>query len=877
MKSLFITIAMSLVHIIKYLLLPAGILISVNLFSQTKKDSFANFKVYGACEQCKQRIETAAKIRGVVSAFWDIDTRNLMIDFDASKTTVEKIQSHILSAGHDLENKRATDASYTLLPACCHYRQFNLAAEQKTAEHRVSLNDTSATIAEKITGHLVKGVVLEADKKGGFVPLTGASVMWLAGSRGAFTDTNGVFTITHQGGNNRLLVSYTGYKADTITVTSFDDLKVVLATNKELSNVIITSRQHSSFISATNAMRTQVITEKELFKAACCNLSESFETNPSVDVSYNDAVTGSKQIQLLGLSGNYTQLTVENLPGPRGIATPLGLNSIAGPWVESIQLTKGIGSVANGYESIAGQINIELKKPESSERLYANLYVNEFGKTDLNVNLSQKLNNKWSAGLLLHDDFLYNKTMDQNKDGFRDMPTGNQFSLINRYKYDNGKGWLAQFGVKLLKDDRTGGETAYNPVSDKFTTNHYGLGIKTNRYEGFAKIGYVFPAKKYQSIGLQMAAISHQQDSYFGLTAYNAKQQNLYGNLIYQSIIANTAHKFRTGLSFVYDNYNENFKLDNYRRKEMVPGAFFEYTYTPSEKLNVVAGLRADQHNLFGFFATPRLHVRYEPFKGTNIRVSVGRGQRTANIFAENTSVFVSARSVEIIGAENGKAYGLNAEVAWNKGISIDQKFKLVGRDASFALDYFRNDFANQVVVDLEDTRKVQFYNLTGKSYSNSFQAEVNAEPASKLDIRLAWRFFDVKTTFATGLMQRPLIARNRAFANIAYTFKGFKFDYTVNYIGSKRLPSTSQNPLEYQLKQKSAPYVLMNAQVSKTVFKNPPVDFYFGVENLTNFVQKNPIIAARQPFGEYFDASLIWGPLTGSMFYAGLRYKLKQ
>ncbi|HKO82135.1 MAG TPA: TonB-dependent receptor, partial [Chitinophagaceae bacterium] len=701
-------------------------------------------------------------------------------------------------------------------------------------------------------------------------------VVWLGTNNGVTTDSIGVFHINHNGIDSRLVISYTGYKPDTLTVTDMQELKIILASGSQLREVKVTSKQRSTYLSAINPIRTQIMTDKELFKAACCNLSESFETNPSVDVSYNDAVTGSKQIQLLGLSGNYTQLTVENLPGPRGIATPLGLNSIAGPWVESIQLTKGIGSVANGYESIAGQINVELKKPENSEQLFANAYVNDFGKTDLNLNLSKKIGRKWATGLLLHDDFLTNKQLDFNKDGFRDLPTGNQFSLINRWKYDDGKGFLTQFGVKVLNDKRTGGETSYNPSDDKYTTNRYGLGINTQRYEAFAKIGYVFAEKKYKSIGLQLTAIDHTQNSYFGLTQYDAKQQNFYTNLIYQSIIGNTAHKFRTGVSFLYDKYNEDYKAANYKRTEIVPGAFFEYTYTPSEKVTVVAGIRGDRNNLFGFFATPRLHVRYEPVKGTTIRVSVGRGQHTANIFAENTSVLVSSRQVTIITNKTGKAYGLNAEVAWNKGISVDQKFKLFHRDGLLSLDFFWNDFSDQVVVDLENPREVRFYNLRGKSYSNSFQAELNVEPIKKLEVRLAYRYFDVKTTYSGKLLERPLIAPNRAFANLAYAINSWKFDYTINYNGKKRIPGTDANPIPYQRNASSPDFMLMNAQISKTVGKKHLMDFYFGGENLTNYFQKNVIVAADHPFGPYFDASLVWGPITGRMFYAGWRYNIK-
>ncbi|MGF2413950.1 MAG: TonB-dependent receptor domain-containing protein [Ferruginibacter sp.] len=858
------------------------------------KDTSIAFKVYGACEQCKSRIEGVAKGRGVKKVSWDVDSKIFSVTYNPAQITIDKIENKIVASGHDLENKKANDKVYDALPVCCHYREIeNMATDAGIHAIKTTTADSAvvATVktdsaiaaviepviaAPKASGHFIKGVVLEADKKGAFNPLNGASVIWLHSKEGVKTDSTGVFLIAHEGNNDKLIISYAGYQPDTIAITDMNELKIILAANNQLKEVTIVSKQRSTYLSAVNPIRTQIMTDKELFKAACCNLSESFETNPSVDVSYNDAVTGSKQIQLLGLSGNYTQLTVENLPGPRGIATPLGLNSIAGPWVESIQLTKGIGSVANGYESIAGQINVELKKPENSEQLFANVYVNDFGKTDLNLNLAKKIGKKWSTGLLLHDYFLNNKKLDFNKDAFRDQPTGNQFGLINRWKYEDGKGFLTQFGIKILNDKKTGGEVSFDPAADKNTINKYGLGINTKRYEAFAKIGYVFPEKKYKSVGLQLSAIDHQQDSYFGLTTYNAKQQNFYANLIYQSIINNTQHKFRTGLSFLHDKYNEDFKTINYKRTETVPGAFFEYTFTPNEKFSVIAGLRGDYNNLFGAFATPRLHVRYEPVKGTTIRLSAGRGQRTANIFAENTSVFVSSRQVNIITNNTGLAYGLNAEVAWNKGISVDQKFKLFQRDGLLSVDFFRNDFNNQVVVDMENARTINFYNLNGKSYSNSFQAEVNIEPIQKLELRLAYRYFDVKTTYSGKLMQRPLIATNRAFANLAYAFNKWKFDYTVTYNGKKRIPDTQLNPPTYQRPSYSPDFVLMNAQISKTVGKKHPMDFYIGGENLANYFQKDVIVGANQPFGPYFDASLVWGPVTGSMFYAGWRYKIK-
>jgi outer membrane receptor for ferrienterochelin and colicin/copper chaperone CopZ len=850
----------------KYLIISILLLtFSITGITQSITDSSVTIKVFGNCIQCKTRIEAAMKTKGVKTAVWSIESKLLKLQYDPSVITIEKIHQKIADVGHDTELKKAKDKTYNNLPECCLYRENETTSTN--IDSVLNLSSTSNTV--------VKGIVLEEDKKGNFKPLVAASVVWLPSHKGTVTNENGVFNIQREELSHQLVISYTGFQSDTLSVTDQSLVRIILANNRQLKDVTVTARQRSMFASTVSPVKTIVFGEKELLKAACCNLSESFETNPSVDVSYSDAISGSKQIQLLGLSGIYTQLTVENMPGPRGIATATGLSFIPGTWIESIQLTKGTGSVANGYESIAGQINIEEKKPEKSEKLYANLYVNEFGKTDMNVNVTQKLNNQWSTSLLMHYDFLNNKSMDENNDGYRDIPYGSLFTFLNRWKFDDGKGVMAQFGIKLLTDNKTGGELNFNPSTDKFTTQHYGLGLQTERYEAFGKIGYIFPGKKYKSVGLQLAGFSHNQYDYFGLTKYNAQQQNFYSNLIYQSIIGTTSHKFRTGLSFLYDSYNEDLNANNYNRKEIVPGAFFEYTVTPNDKFTMVAGLRADNNNLFGAFLTPRLNLRYQITSSTTIRISGGRGQRTANLLAENTGILASSRSIQMPSLHINNQYGFNPEIAWNEGISIDQKFKMFTRDATLSIDYFRTDFQNQVLNDIDQSaRTVSFYNLKGASFSNSFQIELNAEPIKKLDVRMAYRLFDVQTNYHGELLQRPLVARDRAFINIAYETKSkWKFDYTVQWTGQKRLPFTGDNPTAFQLPDFSPSYFLMNAQITKAV---KSVDLYVGAENIGNYRQQNLIIDGANPFGKYFDASLIWGPAFGRMIYGGLRFKLK-
>ncbi|HTM92997.1 MAG TPA: carboxypeptidase-like regulatory domain-containing protein, partial [Flavisolibacter sp.] len=332
------------------------------------KDTTVSFKVFGACIQCKHRIEKALKIKGVQSSKWDVNTKILNVTYQPDKVSIDNIHKTIAAVGHDTEKEKATDEAYNALPECCHYREM--------------LDDEEASGFDSTDAHHVRGIVIE-EVSGQANPLAGATISVLGTSQTVVSNPHGEFILPNSP-ETQLIISYSGLKTDTVSLNGLNDIEIRLTKKSDLSNVVITTttRRRTTFVDSYDPFRTSIITKKELLKAACCNLSESFETNPSVDVSYNDAATGSKQIQLLGLAGNYTQLTVENLPGPRGLATPLGLNSIAGPWIESMQLIKGTGSVVNGFESIAGQINIELKKPKEAEKLYLNGYVNDMGKTD---------------------------------------------------------------------------------------------------------------------------------------------------------------------------------------------------------------------------------------------------------------------------------------------------------------------------------------------------------------------------------------------------------------------------------------------------------------------------------------------------------------
>ena len=725
----------------------------------------------------------------------------------------------------------------------------------------------------------LKGMIMDQENPEENLGISGATVNWLNTNIGTTTNEKGWFTIPFKKEYEKLVISYIGYKTDTIIVKNLTPIHHFLIIENELKGITIRSKRDAVQKSLFATANTFTVNNDELLKAACCNLAESFETNPSIDVSFSDALTGTRQIQMLGLKSPYLQIMQENIPSIRGAAQAFGLTFTPGTWVESIQITKGAGSVVNGFESISGQINAELVKPFSDNKFFLNTYSSLNGRLELNTHFNRRISEKWQTGLYIHGNYRGEK-FDKNNDNFLDAPLANQINIMNRWQYtDAQNGWVSFITARFLTDEKQTGEINFNPIRDRGNNEVWGSEIDTKRFETSLKLGYVFPELPYQSFGLQMAYSDHQQDSYFGLNVYDIKHESLYSNLLFNSIIGDTRSKFKTGINFTYDKYNELVNTTNYKRKENSLGVFFEYAFDNLEDFSLTAGVRVDTHNLLGTFITPRLHLRYAPWENGVFRASAGRGKRSANIFAENQQLFASSRKISI-DAIDGNIYGLNPEIAWNYGVSYLQKFNLFNKKGDITFDFYRTDFSNQVVVDWENPQAVSFYNLNGKSIANNFQLELNYELAKNLNLRTAFKYFDISTDYKIGKLQKPLQPNNRFFANISYETvtkdngAQWKFDLTFNNIGEQRLPNTAENPTQYQLPISSERYSLLNSQITK-VFSNT-FEIYVGGENLTNIQQENPILASDNPFGANFDSTIVYSPIFGRAIYAGLRFKIK-
>ncbi len=701
--------------------------------------------------------------------------------------------------------------------------------------------------------------------------LAGASVIWKGAKRGVIADSAGHFWLSRREKPSILVVTYAGYTPVEVEILPEEtQVWVEITGAAQLQTVVISEHRFGNAVSTLNPRNVESINSKELRKAPCCNLSESFETNGAIDVTYADAVTGVKEIQLLGLRGIYSQFLLENRPTMTGIATPFAFEYIPGTWLDGIVLAKGASTVKNGFMGITGQINADLVKPMTDKPLFFNAFTSTEGRGEVNLHLNRK-NRNFANGAYLHGSFVENK-WDMNDDNFYDAPNRQQLNGLYRAQYDGPAG-CAQINVQALSDRRQSGMIETIPGTDRF-----GVDQRNDRLEVWGKYGKEgVGGKPYQQIGNILGASWHRNNSLFGRNNYQAEQRSLYWQTLFQTIIGTTDHQVVIAPSIVYDDIQEKVNETDLSRTELVPGAMAEYTYSrPNLKMGipdfvVVLGGRVDWNSRFGWLVTPRLSAKYNFTTESVVRLSAGRGYRSANLMAENISLLASNRRLDF-------AQGLGLEKAWNYGVNFTQNVKIGGRPGSVSLDLFRTSFDRQIVVDVDQSpTEVFFYNAPGASFSNSLLAVAQYSPLPGLDVKFAYKINDVRTTFQPGdLRTMPLLARHRGLVTVDYETpnKRWRFNAHTQIVGPQRLPYANIDlPHEYRhsVPTVSPTYALVNAQI--TFKANERWEIYGGGENLTGFQQHEAVIAGRDPWSPYFNGSQLWAPMMGAVGYIGVRF----
>ena len=751
------------------------------------------------------------------------------------------------------------------------------------------------------------GIVLDDNGE----PLVGANVYWAGTTVGVATDLDGRFQLEPVKSTNLLVTSFMGFHNDTTEVTAHSELTIVLVSDLLLEEVDIVERKMAVLRSRLTPLATETLTGEALCMAACCNLSESFETSASVDVAYSDAATGAKQIRLLGLSGTYVQLLTENTPNIRGLAQSFGMEYIPGPWMEAIQVSKGTSSVLNGYEAIAGQINVEYLKPQTQDPIALNAMISTETHAEVNASGGWDLNDKVSTGILFHAQNM-SLELDHNHDGFLDMPKNTNVNLLNRWYVKTGN-YTGQFLVRGLYDRRQGGQTQEAAQS---AISPYAIDLNTWRVDGFMKNGYVFDAETGTSIGIITSASYHNQQNTYGIRQWNAAQTNAYLNAIFQTTFDDSAtdlwddheHKLSAGLSVNYDQYNEQLSFltsdpitADLSHWEVTPGIFAEYTYTYKDKITLLAGIREDYSSRYGFFTTPRMNLRYAPFEWWTLRGSVGLGYRSPNAIADNAAFLASNRNFIFDPAK------LVQERSMNTGVSTVFYIPLGKKELQLSGEYYYTNFLDGVIADMDnDIHVVHLYNLSqvdeAKYFSHNWQLEANMEILRGWTMTAAFRYTDVQqTTYNTAanewlLRDKPLQNKFKGIITTSYQtpLKTWQFDLTAQFNGEGRMPDgfvVPEGSQQYTIRNgyiyhKWYPQLL--GQITK-FFRTWSI--YLGAENMTNFTQDNPIVGERleakgmrhggestgfvNPYSSNYDASMIWAPIHGWKLYLGFRWAL--
>lgn len=738
--------------------------------------------------------------------------------------------------------------------------------------------------ATSLSAQTFQGNVYFKHSNGKTEPLPFAQVYHLEKESLIEADKDGKFSLDLRE-KATLIATYVGYSRDTqIVMPGMASADFILTGESELEQAVVTGAQAG--ISKLKSIKTEVISSAGICKMACCALAESFENSASVSVGYSDAVTGARQIKLLGLSGIYTQMLDENRPVMKGLASPFGLQYVPGQWLESIQIAKGPASVTNGLEAITGQINVEHRKPTDENPLFIQVFGSSDRMYEANLSSALQFNDNWSVINLAHIGGT-KSVMDSNSDGFRDEPQDMQLNFASRWLYYHPSGLQIRFGGSFLKDDRLGGQTGFRKGSDPATSGFWGSNIVNKGLDGYVKIGVPLNEEQTASIAAIADFSSYQTDSFFGLKRFEGREEGAFFNVIYQNDLTDN-HRLVGGATFRHDNLDQKYiytlpeTTDSYAepRIENSLSAFGEYTFS-GEKTTFVGGVNLERNSLHGWLFAPRANLKYDLTDGIIFRALAGRGFRTANIFTDNLGVLSTGRRLSF--EDNLDLL----EAAWTYGANVTfyLPWGIEEGDSYLSFDYFRSDFDRQVIADQERTKGcftppatedpsqiIDFYNLGGKSFSNTYQLDFNIVPVERFTIALTGRFTDSKVTLKDlGLVERPLTSRFKGVFNVQYAtaMNIWTFDFTAQLNGKMRLPAFAARAWGMD---ESPVYPMLYAQITR---KFRGVDVYVGGENLTGFRQEDAILGADNPFGYDFNASCVWGPLTGAKFYAGLRFTL--
>ncbi len=647
-------------------------------------------------------------------------------------------------------------------------------------------------------------------------------------------------------------------------------LKITANKVVELKEVVIKEKVNRE-LNTLETRNVETIGKREFQKAACCRLSESFDNSGSVSVSETDAVTGAKEMEILGLRGIYSLMTLDNMPDFSGINYPFALDMIPGTWLNQVAISKGISNAINGSNGFSGQVNIGLKNPFEEPPLFVNVYGNTMGRFEANVHLNKVLKNPaFATGLFVHGSKNFVKT-DYNNDNYLDMPLSSQFNVLYKIAMNGLGPWESGLSVHFVKDQREAGQANVDPE------HPYVAKSDAQRFAISGNTGFVGFDKEGRTMGFKYQYSNNLLDANYGALNYAGKQTKGYFQALYEDRFDEGNHIIYAGGSLLAEKLEQVISNGDYDRKEFVPGVYAEYSYNPEltadsrfvKRFGLVATIRADFHNLYGTQVAPTLTAKYNLSQDQVVRANIGKGYRTPYFFTDNISSFVNGRQFSIESE-------LEAEEAINYGVSYVLKSKIADRNFTFNGDLYQTSFQNQIIVDQEtDLKSVRVSNLEGNSKTTSGLLSSSYDVIDGFNVKVAYKWNHIVFDQQGIEVHKMLVPKHRVLLALHYTTwdENWEFSNTTTWLGNQEyLVRTLENGNAIQERHEAKPYLTTNAQVTR---KFKAFDIYVGGENLTNERQKLPIQGMDNPQGSLFDVSQVYAPLMGIRGYVGLRWTL--
>lgn len=708
-------------------------------------------------------------------------------------------------------------------------------------------------------GTTITGTVTSAGR-----PLAGAAVSAAGVPLRAVTDSAGRFRLLVRGERADLQIRAIGHAPAYLRIPLGDSLpatvRVELTASASVLNTVVTTATMQERYLADSPVKIELVTPAFLQRNVSSTVMDNVSFLPGLAQQVDCGVCFTNNIRINGMEGPYTAVLIDGAPMMSALATVYGLNSIDPGLIEQIEIIRGPSSTLYGSEAMGGVINIVTKDPRLAPRLSVNAFGTSHGETTVSLAAAPRLGG--ARGLLSISGSRNARFIDQNADGFSDLPLVSRLSIMSKWTTGTPARRPFEFMARLYGEDRFGGTSEWRPA-DRGSSAVYGESIRTYRAE---LLGTARGGSASSPFRLDMSANFHHQNSVYGETPYLATQRVAFAQGVWSPQVGR--HGVTAGGTLRLQQYRDSTRAQRTSDSRFIPGLFAQDEIAIGRSVTLLGGLRADHHATHGVIMSPRLAVKWNADAHTTLRVNAATGFRVVSLFTEDHAALTGARQVRI-------AESLLPERSRTTTVSLNRVFDVRGVEDAMTLDVdlFHTVFSNRIVGDFDaDPNLIVYRNLRGSARTRGASAALGyATLRQPLSATIGVTLQDV--SLVRDGLRRPLPFAPRAQAVLSLGYRVDRLRTTVDW--TARVQGPTALPQFDGLPSRSPWFTEQHLQFTRK--QHNGLDFYLAVKNIFDFVQRDAIIDPFNPFGDRFDTARVYGPLQGRRLLFGVRHVVPQ